>query len=205
MTVASQCELCKTRKLETCEVSIDTNGDLMACDVCIRAKKGCTYSNGGKGRKATGRRNTRQTMIAEETGPNQKGNRTAGKIKKRVISNEGGSSELMAVEVVVPDITSIRKARDTRQKSSPPMSPPRKKLRTEDPPQKQSSSKSTQSLCRTDSKVHRRSNSRTTSTTSARRHTSPDNTPIPSTPPARDHHSLPSPNYMSDIDDMQSK
>ena len=177
----------------------------MACDVCIRAKKGCTYSNGGRSKKPTRQRNIRKTKVAEETDPNAKGNRTAGQTRKRVTSNASGSSELKVVEVVVPDITSIRKTKDTRKESSSPLLPPRKKARTEDPPQESSSSKKAQSLVRTDSKLHRRGNSRTSATTSARRHESPDNNPLPATPPAQDHDFPPSPNYMLDVDDMQGK
>lgn len=202
---ASKCELCKARNLEVCDVSVDTNGEFMSCDVCIRAKKGCTYANGGKGKKVGTRRTSRKKKTAGESEETPKGSGTSRKTKK-VAASGGGPSPRTIAEVVVPEVGSAKKPGKPRQKSPSPSSPPRKKARTEvPPPPKSSTSKTAVSRERPESKIHRRVSSRTIEGAPSHAPRSPDHASLPMARSSQVQDVAPSPDYMQGEDSMQGK
>lgn len=176
----------------------------MACDVCIRAKKGCTYANGGKGRTVSKRRTPRKKKTAEGSEENPKDSGTSGQ-GKTVATRGSGTSTKTIVEVVVPEVDSVKKTRKAPQKSPSPSSPPRKKTRTEVTPPNSSTSRTAVSRERPESKIHRRVSSHTVGATPFHSPNSPDHASLPMARSSQIQDAAPSPDYMQGEDPMQGK
>lgn len=125
----TQCEACRHREFEICEVGVDANGELMACKTCSRLKKRCRYSNGGKGR-----RKLRQEDVVNARTDTTKVARTSKDSTDRPAAKSKVSTSTKGMEMIV-EIPVKRRGknidRDHNTDEERDAPPPRKKAKVD--------------------------------------------------------------------------
>ena len=101
----------------------------MACDRCVQSKKGCSHSNGGRGRPSKSRKSIGNSKDVEGATTDIKVEQASSKRKKATNTPPVSGSSDKSIELINEPIESSRKTRAIQFDALEESSPPRKRAR----------------------------------------------------------------------------